>query len=113
MNDLFGRSFNLTTKSHMIFNITATHSLVDLGSTFKFTEYLFVCFAHNIRQHVKPATVSHTDHDLLYVMIYSRVDDRIQSCNGCFTALQGKSFLPNILSVKKLFKHNTLVQFFQ
>ena len=43
---------NFTAKTHVIFYITAAHCLIQFCSSFKFTEYLLICFSHDICKHI-------------------------------------------------------------
>ena len=88
-----------TAKAQMIFYIPAAHSSIGSTGAFKFTEYLFIGFTHDISQYVQPAPVRHTYCHFLNIIICSCGNNCIQCCNSGFSSFQAKTFLPDIFSV--------------
>ncbi len=84
--------------------VAAAHGLVQFGGTFKFTEYLFISLTHDIGQDIQPAAVGHANHHFLHIIAGSGVDNSVEGRDGGFAPFEGKTFLPDILGMEKLFQ---------
>ena len=80
--------FHITTKTKVVFYITAAHGGIRCSSSFKLAEYLLIGFTHDIGQYIQPAPVGHTDHYFFNTVIAGHIDNSIQCSDRGFAAFQ-------------------------
>ena len=82
------RGIHFTTESKMILHIAATHGLIHLSRSFKFTEYLLISFAENICEYIQTSAMCHADYYFFHIISGSRGKYHIQCGNRSFAAFQ-------------------------
>src|SRR5580658_773012 len=113
LNGLVRVRLDLTTIAHMIFDVTAAHRLVQLGSSFKLAEDLLVRFAHDVGQYIQASPVGHADNYLLNAERGGNIYNGIEGRDGILAALERETLLTDVFGMKEFLKHDALVELFE
>ncbi|MNL09117.1 hypothetical protein D3C87_1298660 [compost metagenome] len=74
--------------TQMVFNVATKGGIRTISFSFKFRENIFICFLHDIGQHVQTSPVGHTNHKLLDAKISAFFNYRIKGRDQCFCTFQ-------------------------
>ena len=75
----------------MVFYVAIAKGEVRYDIALKLVENIFVCFAHDIGEHIEPAAMRHTDDDFLHAQFAAALYGCIEGGNGSLAAFQTKA----------------------
>ena len=100
--------------TEVVFHIAGTFHLVGRrGAAFEFVKDGAMRLAHDLRQHVEPPTVRHTDHDLLQAEGAAALDDLFERRDHRFGTLQSEALGAGELEIAEFlesFRFDQLVE---
>ena len=102
-----------TFRAQMVLDITRAVPMRRLCGAAEFTENLCVRLPSDISQHVKAATVRHTNSHTVHVFTGGLVNNRIKQRDERLTALKGETFLAQVLGLQEVLKRLSLNQLIQ